>query len=717
MTVSTQGMQIRTGSRLVSEVVELLSSMRFAISLLTVICIASVIGTVVKQHEPFLNYVNQFGPFWADVFASAGLFSVYSAWWFLLILAFLVVSTSLCIARNTPKIFADFKAYKENIREQSLKAFPHRAEGDLAETPEAAANRIGQTLLGSGWKVKLQSRETPTGKGWMVAAKTGAANKIGYLAAHSAIVLVCIGGLLDGDLMVRAQTWFNGKTPFMGGGLIADVPAQHRLSSSNPTFRGNLLVTEGTTAGTAILAQPQGVLLQDLPFSVELKKFIVEYYETGMPKLFASDIVIHDKETGESKPARVEVNHPASHRGINIYQSSFDDGGSRVKLRAVPLNGPSRPFEIEGTIGSSTALSNGNDKLTLEYTGLRVINVENFAGDKAAAGVDVRKVDLRGSIESRLGSGHKTVTEKKLRNVGPSVTYKLRDAAGQAVEYHNYMLPVEIEGARVYLLGLRETPAEPFRYLRIPVDDQDGLEGFVRLRAALADPQMRELAVRRYATAAVEDGRPELAEALSASAARALGLFAGAESNPASALQPTAGRTESSPPIRGGLQAVSAFLENNVPEAERERASDVLVRILNGTLFELMQISRERAGLPPLQLGDATQQFMSQAVISLSDTFFYPAPMTFQLTDFTHVQASVFQVARAPGQNIVYLGCLLLILGVFAMLYVRERRLWVWLAPSGDQGSQARMALSSNRKTMEADREFDLLKTQLLKVH
>ena len=29
---------------------ELLSSMRFAIALLTVICIASVIGTVIKQH-------------------------------------------------------------------------------------------------------------------------------------------------------------------------------------------------------------------------------------------------------------------------------------------------------------------------------------------------------------------------------------------------------------------------------------------------------------------------------------------------------------------------------------------------------------------------------------------------------------------------------------------------------------------------------------------
>ncbi|WP_332743619.1 cytochrome c biogenesis protein ResB [Hydrogenophaga sp.] len=717
MTVSTQGLHIRTGSRIVSETVELLSSMRFSISLLTVICIASVIGTVVKQHEPVNNYVNQFGPFWADVFASANLFSVYSAWWFLLILAFLVTSTSLCIARNTPKIFADFKAYKENIREQSLKAFPHRAESTLGETPLAAANRIGQTLLGSGWKVKLQSRDTPAGQGWMVAAKTGATNKIGYLAAHSAIVLVCIGGLLDGDLMVRAQTWFNGKSAFTGGGLIADVPAQHRLSSSNPTFRANLLVTEGTTASTAILAQPDGVLLQDLPFSVELKKFIVEYYDTGMPKLFASDIVITDFETGEKKEARVEVNHPASHRGINIYQSSFDDGGSRVKLQAVPLNRPTRPFEIEGTIGSSSALSNGDDKLVLEYTGLRTINVENFADVNPAAGVDVRKVDLRSSIESRLGSGHKTTTEKTLRNVGPSITYKLRDAAGQAVEYHNYMLPMDIEGARMYLLGLRETPSEPFRYLRIPVDENDSMEGFVRLRAALDDPQMRELAVRRYAVSAVEDGRPELAEALVASATRALALFAGAE--PAAQITPVAevnGVATTKPRGQGGLQAVSNFLETNVPQAERERASEVLVRILNGTLFELLQVSRERAGLPPLERNDATQQFMTQAVISLSDTFFYPAPMTFQLKDFTHVQASVFQVARAPGQNIVYLGCLLLIVGVFAMLYVRERRLWVWLSPSGEQASQASMALSSNRKTMEADREFELLKTQLLKV-
>jgi len=53
--------------------VELFSSMRFAIALLTVICIASIIGTVLKQGEPGANYVNQFGPFWSQVFRAAQL--------------------------------------------------------------------------------------------------------------------------------------------------------------------------------------------------------------------------------------------------------------------------------------------------------------------------------------------------------------------------------------------------------------------------------------------------------------------------------------------------------------------------------------------------------------------------------------------------------------------------------------------------------------------
>ncbi len=711
MTVSTQGIELKSGSRALRAAVELLSSMRFSISLLTVICIASVIGTVLKQREPLGNYVNQFGPFWAEVFSAVSLYNVYSAWWFLLIMGFLVVSTSLCVARNTPKILVDLKSYKENIREQSLKAFGHRAQVVLDESPETAARRIGQLLVGGGWKVKLQQRETAKGVGWMVAAKAGGVNKIGYIAAHSAIVLVCLGGLLDGDLIVRAQMLFNGKTPYKGGGMIVDVAPEHRLGERNPTFRGNLLVAEGTQSSTAILNQADGILLQELPFAIELKKFVVEYYSTGMPKLFASDIVIHDKETGEKLPARVEVNHPASYKGIEIYQSSFDDGGSSVRLRAVPMGAETKPFELKGVIGGSANLTRGNapgaEQLTVEYTGLRVINVENFGGD-GLSGTDVRKVDLRASIDARMGAANKNANKKNLRNVGPSVSYKLRDAAGQAREFNNYMLPVDMgDGAPVFLLGTRDTPAQPFRYLRIPADAQGSMDEFLRLRAALSDTRMRDLAVKRYASKAVDAKRPELTQQLSVSAARALSLFAGTSGSKTSA-------------TTAGLQAVADFIEANVPESERDKAGEVLVRILNGSLFELAQLAHEEAGLKLMVPDDKSQAFMTLAVLALSDAPLYPAPVVLQLTDFTQVQASVFQVARAPGKTVVYLGCVLLILGVFSMLYVRERRLWIWLSPSESTESapnpaaQATMALSTNRKTMDGDREFEQLKSKLL---
>jgi cytochrome c biogenesis protein len=730
MTVSTQGIEIKTASRPVRAAVELLSSMRFSISLLTIICIASVIGTVLKQNEPLPNYVNQFGPFWAQVFADVHLYSVYSAWWFLLILAFLVTSTSLCIARNTPKILVDLKTYKENIREQSLKAFGHKASAELDETPEVAARRIGALLASGGWKVKLQARglaaadSTAGGpaSGWMVAAKAGAANKIGYIAAHSAIVLVCIGGLLDGDLVVRAQMLFNGKTAYTGGGMIADVKPEHRLGENNPTFRANLVVSEGARSSTAVLSQSDGVLIQDLPFSVELKKFIVEYYSTGMPKLFASDIVIHDKQTGEQFPARVEVNHPANYKGVEIYQSSFDDGGSTVKLKAVPMKAATKPFEVQGVIGGKSELVKGQggadigaeEKLTLEYTALRVINVENMSqtGGAGGAGVDVRKVDLRESIDARLGAANKTDGKKLMRNVGPSISYKLRDAAGQAREFNNYMLPIDTgDGVPVFLLGVRETPSDPFRYMRVPADEQGSMDDFLRLRAALADPAAREAAVKSYAATAVDPTRPELSQQLAASAGRALALFSGAE---------TVKTKDGINNTQGGIQAIADFIEAAVPEPERAKAGEVLIRILNGALYELAQASRQQAGMKPFEPNEKTQGFMTQSVLALSDVQIYPAPMAMQLTDFTHVQASVFQVARAPGKNIVYLGCALLILGIFAMLYVRERRVWVWLAPAvAGQGvsgnaSSATMALSSNRKTMDTDREFDELKAKLL---
>lgn len=702
-TPSTSGLHLKTQHRVLRDAVELLSSMRFAITLLTVIAIASIIGTVLKQNEPYPNYVNQFGPFWADLFHTLSLQKVYSSWWFLLILAFLVISTSLCIARNAPKMIVDMRSWKDHVRERSLRAFHHRGEYEAPRGRAEAAARLGALLRNRGFRVKPVEHDGAT----LLAAKAGAANKLGYILAHTAIVVICVGGLLDGDMLIRAQMWFGGKTPIAGNAIISEIPAKHRLSPANPGFRGNAFVPEGATVSTAILNIADGALVQDLPFTITLKKFTVDYYSTGMPKLFASDVVVTDRATGKRTEATIKVNEPLIVDGVAIYQSSFEDGGSKLKFVGYPMTGSTHgTFPIAGTVGGNVALTGtgtaaDQDSLTVEFSDFRQINVETVAD--ASGKADVRGVARKsslGALEQHLGAAASLDKDKNLRNVGPSVQYKLRDRTGQAREFNNYMLPVQLDGQTVFLAGMRDSPSEQFRYLRIPADDQRSVADWMRLRAALQSSAMRGEAARRFAAVSMPgDDKATLRKQLAESAQRAMDLFAGA--------------TRSSPDAPpGGFTAIAAFLEKSVPQGEQQKAADVLLKILNGSMWELWQLAREQDKLPVIPNDAQSGQFLQQAINALSDSFFYAAPVFLQLDDFQEVKASVFQMTRAPGKNIVYLGCLLLVLGVFAMFYIRERRVWIWIKDKqpDDAGNSARshvlMAMSTQRRTMDFEKEF-----------
>lgn len=692
----TTGIELNTRRRGFAEAVELVSSMRFAISLLTIVAIASVIGTVLKQAEPMPNYVNQFGPFWFEVFARLGLYNVYTSPWFLAILVTLIVSTALCVVRNAPKMVKDMRSWRENLREESLRNFHHKTEWTAPLDRAGLAQQTAARLRHAGYAVKLVEKENGT----LVAAKKGAGNKFGYIFAHSAIIVILLGGMLDSELPVKFQQWFLGKTPFGGSGVIADIPAQHRLSVSNPTFRGNTLIAEGQTSNTALLPQPSGVLVQELPFSIQLKKFHIDFYSTGMPKLFASDVVVHDPETGKTFPATIKVNHPLIYKGVAVYQSSFEDGGSKLKLTGFPMAGPKADsFEIAGAVGASTELKQGGETYSVEWSGFRPFNVENMAANQDARAVAKNtsfNEQLAATLGKASGSAAKNVDNKDLKNVGPSVQYKLRDKTGQAREFLNYMQPVTLEGAQVYLAGVRSSPSENFSFLRIPADAEYSVRTWMRLRAALSDPALREEAARRYASRALapeQRGQDGLARQLEESAARTLTIFAGAGEG------------------RGGFVGVSQFLEK-IPPAEQEKAANIFMKMLNGALWELWQAANERAGLKPVEPTEANGRYLQLATNALSDSVFYGAPVYLQLEEFDEVKASVLQLTRSPGKGIVYFGCLLLVAGVFAMFYIRERRMWVWVR-DGSEGAHALMAMSTQRKTLDFEREFDDLKEKL----
>jgi cytochrome c biogenesis protein len=691
---NTGGWEIDTRRRWLAEAIELLSSMRFAISLLTLIAVASVIGTVLKQNEPMTNYVNQFGPFWFEVFGKLNLYAVYSTWWFLMIMTFLVISTSLCLIRNAPKMLKDMRSWRDNVREQSLRNFHHKAEWRVDLTRAAMTAQMVARAGDNGYKIKVVEKENAT----LIAAKQGAANKWGYIFAHASIVIICIGGLLDSDLPIRVQKLMFGKTPFAGNGIISQIPVEHRLGLGNPTFRGNTMIPEGSSSDTAIIQQANGVLIQDLPFTIQLKRFIIDYYSTGMPKLFASDVVITDHENGRTFPATIKVNQPLIYRGVAVYQSSFEDGGSRLKLTGYPMQGSRNVvFSMQGEVGGSSVLDAARGDYTVEWSGFRATNVENMASN----GQDVRAVNpgrqFSGSLEKHLGSAAKNANNKDLKNVGPSVQYKLRDKTGQAREYNNYMQPILVDGSYVFLAGMRDSPSEPFRFLRIPADDNDTVEEWMRLRAALLNPDLRMLAAKRYALRAMPDARIDnatLRGQLQASSLKGLAIFAG-DGNEA------------------GYVGVSKFLER-IPPQEQEKAADIFMKILNGSLWDLWQVAREKDGLKAFEPDEKRGRFLQLATNAFSDSFFYGAPVYLQLQGFEEVKASVFQVTRSPGKKVVYFGCILLVLGIFSMFYIRERRLWIWLKSEDDGSTRAIMAMSSQRKTLDFEKEFEGLKQQLL---
>lgn len=644
---------------------ELFSSMRFAIGLLTILAIASVIGTVLKQNEPYPNYAFEFGPFWFKAFELLGLYDVYHSAWFLTILAFLVTSTTLCIVRNGPGFLHEMRAYREKASDNSLAAMKHSRELDIALDEAGAITLLQQRGM------RYRRRERDDGS-VVLAAKKGAANKLGYFFAHIALVVICIGGLMDGNLPLKLGELFGKIVPETRDLPQSQIPAQSRLTAANLSFRGNVTVAENKSADVIFLNSGNGYLVQELPFIVTLKKFHVDYYSNGMPKLFASDIVVTDKHSGKETPATVKVNHPLIVDGVAIYQASFGDGGSPLQLRAWNLAAPQQaPVDIKGvSLAAQPLKANGKD-YQLEFGELRVFNVENMGkGPDGSKSLGQRMQDAREVKQDN----------KQLKNVGPSITFKLRDSQGQAREFQQYMSPMQQDGAMYQIAGVRSEVSQPFQYLRIPLDDDMKIDSFMRLRAALNNPAWYQEMAQRTADKALQGKAisPAMKQQFADSVRWVLGRFSA-----------------------GGFAALEQFLDEKVPADKRQAIAQTYIKILQGAIVDVMAVAQDKAGLKPWPQDEKHYRFLLDSLVTVSSFNDYVAPVYLELTGFDQVQASGLQMTRSPGKNLVYLGSLLLVIGIILMFYIREVRMWLVLRPG-----RVRVAMSSNRHNHDLDRDF-----------
>ncbi len=645
---------------------EFLGSMNLAISLLVVVSIASVIGTVLPQNQAYTEYLIQFGPFWFEVFRLLNLYDVYSAWWFLAIMGFLVLSTGVCVSRHIPGVWREITRYRTHVREKSLLALSqHRrwhSNADAAATESVAS----AAMQGFGFRTRAERRGDVT----IIAGMKGSATRMGYVLTHVAVVVIALGALADGNINLKIQEMTGNLAIETRDLPLSQVPGDSWLPPQSGSFRGNVTIPEGSNSGVAFLQLRDGYVVQELPFEIFVEEFRIEHYPNGMPSSYESDLVIHDPELAEPIRQTISVNHPLTHRGHTIYQASFTDGGTLLDLTGHLLDGSGQKLPINGRVFEDLNLQLGPVVRTMEIDDFQFFNVER----------DPRAVTRTGARD-------------EFRNVGPSFNYTMRDEAGQAREFHTFMAPVEIEDQWYYLHGMRMNPGEPFRYLHIPADERASMDTFMAFHQALHDRERVDAAALRAAELLLTRMGVANAELGQRVAGTANGMIQTL--------------------LAGGFGAVNAELEARVAGTTR---ADMLLEfsraVLQRTLFELYleQLAADQ-GVTPAMVDptEAQRTFFEAAINAVSAVAEYSSPIIFEIDHFQHREATGLQITHAPGKNIVYAGSAMLVLGVFLLFYVSQRRVWAMIMPREDGGTDLLMAGANQRRPEAFEQEFETI--------
>ncbi|ATX78496.1 Cytochrome c biogenesis protein ResB [Mariprofundus aestuarium] len=347
--------------------------MSLAIVLLMVLSIASVIGTVLLQNQDQTDYLQQFGPLWYWVFRSLGLFDMYHTWWFLTLLGFLMLSLTACLWRNVPKMLKEMRSNKVTLNERSLKRMELLQHWKLKSvmSVEELEQAFRKQLYGWNFKAVEENGQH------FVRADKGRNHKWGYILVHSAILIVLVGG------------WISVQFGFRGNMAVAEGSMEKQIS-----------FLKGTESATL-----------DMPFQVRCNSFDIDFFQTGAPKEFRSNLTIID-EGKEVLTSDIIVNEPLFYKGVYIYQASFGDGGSDITFKLFHMDGSQKTRMAQ--TGVYKTWKDPETGISLEVTDFRPYNVENIA--------------------ENLG-------EKKFKDIGPSVEYVIRGSGIKPVKVKSYMNP------------------------------------------------------------------------------------------------------------------------------------------------------------------------------------------------------------------------------------------------------------------------------------
>lgn len=637
--------------------IQFLGSMNLAVTLLVMLAIASVIGTVLKQNEAFQNYIIKFGPFWTHVFDALGLFHVYGAAWFMLVLLFLLTSTATCLVRNSPRFLKDMKQYSEKL---SINAYKHQPYTQTYAVEAFDENIAKQTLEENGYKTKIHHNENGD---ITVAGMKGRWGRLGYIFTHVSIIVICVGALLDSDLLLKYRQLTGNLAPETRSIPLDQIPKKSWLGPNNFSFRGTVNVAEGQSTDVLFLPYGQGFLVQKLPFTIHVNQFRIKYYDTGMPKSFESDVVLTAPELKKPITKTIEVNHPLVYKNYSIYQSSFGDGGTKLNLAIHPLRSPyPNSLKINTAVNQVEPLKTPIGTFKAEFSDFKMYNI------------------VPATPEEQKKTGH------KMHNNGPTIIFKVRNDQGKAWEYENYMQPNLQDGRWFFMSGVRTSPAAPYRYLFIPADEKRSKERFFKFLALLNNPVL----IQKYLKEAVPQSKNIDDKTYNLQMRLLQQLMVLYRDR--------------------GFRGIDLFVERKVPKAEQKKVKDYY---LSQTSYALQMLyleflRKENPGktIEANNLSDFNKQWFEDTLNVINALPNYGPPMYFEVKSFKQINATGLQITKSPGKDVVFFGSAMLIIGVFILFYIRQKR--VWLAYSKQENALT-IAGKDTKDLPETQNEFDQL--------
>ncbi|MEW6265191.1 MAG: cytochrome c biogenesis protein ResB [Thermodesulfobacteriota bacterium] len=280
---------------LIEQIVDFLASVKLALTILIVLAVTAVAGTIIPQNLAPADYIMAYGPRLYTFLGYLDLFDMYRSWWFTLFLGLLAVNLIVCSVKRLPRTARLARPIQaDRLTLDFLKKQPFSRDLLLSGPPREHLPRL---------KAAFHScfgppRAAAPSWGTLLWSDRGAFSRYGVYLIHLSILVILAGAAMGG---------------YRG-------------------FSGYLELTEGQTKDAIQGQRPPGKI--PLSFAVRLDKFAVSFYPSGAPSEFRSDVTIIENGRAVHE-ASILVNHPLTWRGVTFYQSSYGrassgprDGGS-----------------------------------------------------------------------------------------------------------------------------------------------------------------------------------------------------------------------------------------------------------------------------------------------------------------------------------------------------------------------------------------------------